>query len=179
MAAWLLAPAVLLQFMMAQWPTALPFFELVTLVTLICFMSYALWLYERQKSNHASLDWTAMMGGLLLFGWVGSYFLRLRGVETDAWQWTILALLATWFADSGAYMVGKFLAGKVIRPPSTLSSSQSQQNGGRVYRRHCFRHAIYHYCGILFAAPCPAASPGYRFIGLRGSVPWVIWACRS
>lgn len=113
-APWLLAPAVLLQFIMAQWPAALPFFELVTLVTLICFMSYALWLYERQKSSHASLDWVAMMGGLLLFGWVGSYFLRLRGVQTDAWQWTIVALLATWFADSGAYLVGKFLAGKVI-----------------------------------------------------------------
>jgi phosphatidate cytidylyltransferase len=110
---WLLAPAVIIQFIMAQWPS-LALFELLTFLTLLIFMAYALWLYERQISAHATLDWVSMMGGLLLFGWVASYFLRLRGVETYAWQWTIIALLSTWSADSGAYLVGKFMAGKVL-----------------------------------------------------------------
>jgi phosphatidate cytidylyltransferase len=108
---WLLAPAVLLQLVVGQWPD-LPLFGPALLLSLLAFMTYALWLYEKRKSETAPMDWMAMMGGLLLFGWVGSHFLRLRGVETSPWQWTILALVATWSADSGAYLVGKFIAGK-------------------------------------------------------------------
>ena len=110
---WLLAPAVLLQLISAQLPE-LPLFGPALLVSLLAIMAYALWLYERRKSETAPLDWMALIGGVVLFGWVGGHFLRLRGVETFAWQWTILALASTWAADSGAYLVGKFLAGKVL-----------------------------------------------------------------
>jgi phosphatidate cytidylyltransferase len=35
-------------------------------------------------------------------------------METMAWQWTMLAMTSTWIADSGAYFVGKFLAGNIL-----------------------------------------------------------------
>mgnify|MGYP006373644243 CR=1 FL=1 len=110
---WILFPAVFLLLVGGQWPE----FGIsgpVTILSLLIIMSYALWLYEKQKSAHASLSWMTMMGGFLLFGWLGSHFLLLRGVEVNAWQWTILALVSTWFADTGAYMVGRFMAGKIL-----------------------------------------------------------------
>lgn len=110
---WILLPAVFLLLVGGQWPE-LGISGAATLISLLVIMSYALWLYEKQKSEHASLSWMSMMGALLLFGWVGSHFLLLRGIEVNAWQWTILALISTWFADSGAYMVGRFMAGRVL-----------------------------------------------------------------
>ena len=110
---WILLPAVFLLLAGGQWPE-LGISGPATIISLLIIMSYALWLYEKQKSEHASLSWMTMMGGLLIFGWLGSHFLLLRGIEVNAWQWTILALVSTWFADSGAYLVGRFMAGKVL-----------------------------------------------------------------
>jgi len=55
-----------------------------------------------------------MMGGVMLIGWLGSHFFSLRNFGTMAWQWTMLAMVGTWIADSGAYIVGKFLAGNIL-----------------------------------------------------------------
>jgi phosphatidate cytidylyltransferase len=70
--------------------------------------------YERQTSQTVAADWMALVGGLMLMGWIGSHFFSLRGIQTYAWQWTVLAMLTTWIADSGAYVVGKFVAGKYV-----------------------------------------------------------------
>jgi len=110
---WILFPAVFLLLVGGQWPES-GISGPATLISLLAIMSYALWLYEKRKSEHASLSWMSMMGGLLLFGWIGSHFLLIRGIEVNAWQWTILALVSTWAADSGAYMVGRFMAGKLL-----------------------------------------------------------------
>lgn len=110
---WILIPVIILQLLNGQWPQY-GLFGPTMLLSLLVILAYVLWLYERRLSNTAPMDWMAMMGGLLVLGWIGSHFLRLRGVETSPWQWTILALVATWAADSGAYLVGKFLAGKVL-----------------------------------------------------------------
>ncbi|MBK8985051.1 MAG: phosphatidate cytidylyltransferase [Chloroflexi bacterium] len=110
---WILTPAVLLQLLNGQWPNT-PLIELGIVVSLLVMLAYVLWLYESRQSDTAPMDWMAMLGGVLLLGWIGSHFLRLRGLETAAWQWTILALVSTWAADSGAYLVGKFMAGKVL-----------------------------------------------------------------
>jgi phosphatidate cytidylyltransferase len=110
---WILLPAVFLLLVGGQFPEY-QLFGPVTILSLLIIMSYGLWLYEKHKSEMATLSWMTMMGGLLLFGWIGSHFLLLRGIEVNAWQWTIIALISTWFADSGAYLVGRFMAGKVL-----------------------------------------------------------------
>ncbi|MCA9974093.1 MAG: phosphatidate cytidylyltransferase, partial [Anaerolineales bacterium] len=68
-----------------------------------------------------AMDWAAMMGGVILIGWIGSHFLRLRTLPVMPWQWTMLAMLSTWIADSGAYLVGKFIAGKILLGRHQLS----------------------------------------------------------
>jgi phosphatidate cytidylyltransferase len=110
---WLLLPAVMGQWVAGQWPE-FHLFAPLTAVSLLAMLAYVLWRYEKREISTAHLDWMTLMGGLLLMGWLGSHFLQLRGLESNAWQWTVLALVSTWAADSGAYLVGKFLAGRVL-----------------------------------------------------------------
>lgn len=117
---WVLLPAAGLQWFAGQWPQADLLVPAMAL-GLFLVMGYALWLYEFQKSEKVTADWMAMMGGVILMGWVGSHFFRLRGLSQFAWQWTMLAMLGTWIADSAAYLVGKFLAGKIILGRHQLS----------------------------------------------------------
>ena len=110
---WVLVPLVLPFFLVGWWRE----WELlgpITLVALLVVMVYALWLYEVRKDQSAAATWMAMMGGVMLIGWLGSHFFSLRNSGTMAWQWTMLAMAGTWIADSGAYVVGKFLAGKIL-----------------------------------------------------------------
>lgn len=117
---WLLLPAVLLLAVAAQWPQFLPI-NLILLVSLFVVMCYVLWNYERRLTETAPLDWLAMSAGVILLGWLGGHFLLLRGIEEMAWEWTMVTMLGIWIADSGAYLVGRFLAGKVLLGKHPLS----------------------------------------------------------
>jgi phosphatidate cytidylyltransferase len=111
---WLLVPVVLTFFLAGWFRQEIDLLALVTLVGLLVVMLHALWLYEIKKDDSAPATWMAMSAGVILIGWLGSHFFSLRNVGIMAWQWTMLAMLGTWIADSGAYVVGKFLAGKVL-----------------------------------------------------------------
>jgi phosphatidate cytidylyltransferase len=108
-----LIPLVLLFFVVGWW-REWDLIGPVTLVALLVVMAYALWLYEKKSEASAPATWMAMMGGVMLIGWLGSHFFSLRSIDMLAWQWTMLAMVSTWMADSAAYVVGKFLAGNVL-----------------------------------------------------------------
>lgn len=109
----LLVPVVVVQWLLAQWPNQSLFAPLL-LVSLFALAAYALWQYEKGSFQQVPANWFALIAGLMLFGWVCSHFFRLRAMPEMAWQWTMLAMLSTWIADSGAYVVGRFVAGKVV-----------------------------------------------------------------
>ena len=111
--AFLLVPVVAIQWVLAQWPNQSLFAPLL-LASLFVLAAYALWQYEKGSIQQVPANWFALMAGLMLFGWVCSHFFRLRAMPEMAWQWTMLAMLSTWISDSGAYVVGRFLAGKVV-----------------------------------------------------------------
>lgn len=116
---WVLVTAVALLLTVSQWfvhylPPSLIF-------TLGVAMFVSLITYEKQQSKTAPQDWMALSAGIILLGWLGSHFLQLRNLESMAWQWTMLALLSTWFADSAAYVVGRFMAGKILLGRHQLS----------------------------------------------------------
>lgn len=113
MSNWLLLPLVGLLLVIAQW-YGRDLFTFTFYIALLLVLVYALWLYERGNSANATADWMAMTGGVVLLGWLGSHFLYLRGIEQMAWQWTALAMLAVWITDAAAYVVGHFLAGRVL-----------------------------------------------------------------
>lgn len=118
--AMLLLPLVLALLVAGQFlqPTAI---LAVLVAALLAAMCYGLWLYERRTSQTTPADWFAMSAGVVLLGWCGSHFLQLRELEHLAWQWTMVAMLGTWIADSGAYVVGRFLAGKILLGRHRLS----------------------------------------------------------
>jgi phosphatidate cytidylyltransferase len=114
---WLLLPAVSGQWVAAQWP-GLNLFGPFMALSLLAVLCYALWLYERRLSETAVADWFTMMVGILYLGWLGGHFFRLRGLDlgTAAWQWTALAMLVIWVADSMAYLVGKQFGRRKLSP---------------------------------------------------------------
>lgn len=110
---WVLVSAVVLQ-LVAGYRTDLVLLGPAIVVSLLLVLFYVLWSYEHNHSTTVPGDWMAMMGGIILLGWVGSHFFRLRGIEYMAWQWTMLAMLSTWIADSAALLVGKYVAGNIL-----------------------------------------------------------------
>lgn len=67
-------------------------------------MAFHLVDYER-GADHAGLDFSVSLGGLVYLGWVGAYLLDLRQLENGGW-WVMFVLPCVWLADTGAYMLG-------------------------------------------------------------------------
>jgi phosphatidate cytidylyltransferase len=108
---WILLPAVILQLVAGQWPE-LNLFGPALLISILVALCYVLWSYERQTSQTAPADWLTLVTGIIFLGWLGSHFFRLRAEW--GWQWTMLAIISAWIADSGAYLVGKFMTNRIL-----------------------------------------------------------------
>ncbi len=122
---WLILPIVITQWILPLPVRSMLFdaqeskIDLVSpalLVGLLLILIYVLWLYERRVDENSAGSWMALVGGMVLIGWLGSHFFRLRGAGEMAAQWTALAMLGTWFADSGAYVFGKTLGRHKLAP---------------------------------------------------------------
>jgi phosphatidate cytidylyltransferase len=68
-------------------------------------MAWHLVAYERGR-DQSGTDLAVTLGGILYLGWIGSYFISLRSLPDGQW-WVLVALPAVWFADSGAYFIGR------------------------------------------------------------------------
>jgi phosphatidate cytidylyltransferase len=110
---WLIVPGVLALLSAAQFATPHTW-GLILLIGLLTTLGYTLWLYELGQIQESVHNWFGLWGGLLLLGWVGGHFFLLRDLGPDGWRWTALAMVSNWTADSGAFLVGSFLSGKVI-----------------------------------------------------------------
>lgn len=138
---WLLLPAVALlwflplpvqSLLFKQGGLAKDFTEPWLLVSLLASLCYALWLYERHPQENAIAAWFATTSGIVLLGWVGSHFFRIRGglpLESAA-AWTALAMLSIWIADSAAYVVGKTLGRRKLSPRSSPNKTIEGYVGG-------------------------------------------------
>lgn len=110
-------------------------FDLVSAVLLVGMfvaMAHALWLFEKRPGANAPASWMATTGGIMLLGWLGSYFFQLRGVGELAAQWTALAMLGTWIADSGAYVFGKTMGRHKLSPRLSPNKTVEGYVGGIV-----------------------------------------------
>ena len=73
---------------------------------------YFLWGYETGRFTKVVESWTSLTFGVLLLGWMFSHVFWLRTEDPLQGVWTGIVLLAIWGADSFAYGVGRFLAGR-------------------------------------------------------------------
>lgn len=85
-------------------------------ISLFGAMFYALWLYEKRVEDDAMATWVATVSGIVILGWLGSHFFRLRGIPESAAQWTALVIIGTWMADTGAYAFGKTIGRHKLSP---------------------------------------------------------------
>jgi phosphatidate cytidylyltransferase len=60
--------------------------------------------YERGR-DHAALDFTVTVAGIVYLGWIGSYLIDLRQLPQGGW-WLMLVLPIIWGGDTGAYSIG-------------------------------------------------------------------------
>lgn len=104
--------------------------SIVLLLSLMAAMGYSLWLFEKRQGQNAPVSWVATAAGILFLGGVGSYFFRLRGLGETAAQWTALAMLGTWIADSGAYVFGKTLGKHKLAPRLSPNKTVEGYVGG-------------------------------------------------
>jgi len=76
---------------------------LLSLLVLLS-MTYHLAAYERGR-DQAGSDFGITLGGIVYLGWIGAYFISLRGLPDGKW-WVLFVLPVIWAADSGAYFIG-------------------------------------------------------------------------
>ena len=86
--------------------TVFPAYESAVLTLLVFLaMAYHLIAFERGRDRAAG-DFAITVAGLVYLGWIGSYLVKLRELPQGLW-WFFLVLPAVWFADTGAYFIGK------------------------------------------------------------------------
>lgn len=86
---------------------------LISLLILLS-MTYHLVAYERGR-DQAGTDFAVTIGGLFYIGWFGAYFISLRNLPEGRW-WILVVLPAVWFADTGAYFIGKRFGRHLLSP---------------------------------------------------------------
>ena len=77
-------------------------------------MTFHLVAYERGREQ-AGTDFAVTLGGMFYIGWFGAYFISLRNLSEGNW-WILVVLPAVWFADSGAYFIGKRFGRHFLSP---------------------------------------------------------------
>lgn len=71
---------------------------------ILASMIVHLFAYERGR-DQAATDFAITVTGWAYIGWIGAYLISLRALPDGIW-WMLLVLPVTWFADTGAYLVG-------------------------------------------------------------------------
>lgn len=84
--------------------------------TALIFLAMALHLiaFERGRDEAAG-DFAITVAGLTYLGWIGSYLVKLYELPGGMW-WFVLVLPCVWFADSGAYLIGKNFGKNKLSP---------------------------------------------------------------
>lgn len=126
---WLLTIPDLLDFDLA----AIDYLPHLVVAGLFIALVYALWLYEKHPTEKALGSWVAMVTGIMLLGWLGTHFFRVRSLDNLAVQWTILVLMASWSADGAAFLVGKSIGRHKLSPRLSPKKTVEGYIGGIVF----------------------------------------------
>lgn len=102
-------------------------------LSLLVIMAYALWLFERKDGEDAAGSWMAGVGGVIVLGWLGSYFFQLRAFGEKGMEWTIAVMVGIWIADSGAYVFGKTLGRHKLAPRLSPNKTLEGYFGGVLF----------------------------------------------
>jgi len=132
---------------------------MISLIILLS-MTYHLVAYERGR-DQAGSDFAVTLAGLFYIGWFGAYFISLRNLPEGKW-WILVVLPAVWFADAGAYFIGKRFGRHKLSPRLSPNKTWEGYLGGIV-------------AGVLLTALFAAiwqvgAGPNSAITPLRGAL---------
>jgi phosphatidate cytidylyltransferase len=132
---------------------------MISLVILLS-MTYHLVAYERGR-DQAGSDFAVTVAGIFYIGWFGAYFISLRNLPEGKW-WILIVLPAVWFADAGAYFIGKRFGRHKLSPRLSPNKTWEGYLGGII-------------AGVLLTALFAAiwrvgAGPNSAITPLRGAL---------
>ena len=128
---WLLTTAVVLLLLTAQFPAYNLTNPILTL-SVIATLLFALWGYEKETTHHATADFLASLGGIMLLGWLGTHFVLLRHLDTYG-ERTMLIFIIVWVADTFAYLVGRQFGRHRLAPRLSPKKSVEGYLGGILF----------------------------------------------
>jgi len=123
-------------------------------------MTYHLVAYERGR-DQAGTDFAVTLAGIFYIGWFGAYFISLRNLTEGKW-WILVVLPAVWFADAGAYFIGKRFGRHKLSPRLSPKKTWEGYLGGIV--AGVFLTALFAAIWRVGAGPNSAITP------LRGAL---------
>jgi phosphatidate cytidylyltransferase len=86
--------------------------------------------YERGR-NPTVIDMAFSFTGIVYLGVMGSHFMAIRALPAGEW-WLLVVLTAVWSADSGAYMIGKWIGKTRLAPRLSPKKTWEGYFGGLV-----------------------------------------------
>ncbi len=87
--------------------------------------------YERGR-DQAATDFGVSLVSILYFGWLGAYLISLRELPEGKW-WVLMVLPVVWFADSGAYFIGRAFGRHKMSPRLSPKKSWEGYLGGVLF----------------------------------------------
>lgn len=104
--------------------------EIALATSILVSLAYSLWLFETRIDADAIGSWLATTTGVVLLGWLGAHFFRLRGLDESGASWTAVAMLSVWIADSAAYVFGKSMGRRWLAPRLSPNKTKEGYLGG-------------------------------------------------
>ncbi len=83
-------------------------------LVIIAALTWHLVDYERGAVTSGT-DFAITVGGVFYLGWLGGYLIDLRNLPDGLW-WLVTVLPGMWLADTGAYVVGRWLGRHKMSP---------------------------------------------------------------
>lgn len=125
----LIQAAVFVQLLAAQQASPVAI-SLAFLAAIFATMLYILYLFEKVPERPALASGLAMIGAVVLLGWLGGHLIRLRLLPGPAAQYTLLAVLSVWAADVGAFVAGSWFGKRRLAPRISPGKSLEGYLGG-------------------------------------------------
>ena len=97
---------------------------------LIASMIYHMVTYERGR-DQAGSDFAVTLSAAFYVGWLGAYLISIRELPGGFW-WLLLVLPIVWFADSGAYFIGRAFGKRKLSPRLSPKKTWEGYLGGVV-----------------------------------------------
>lgn len=103
------------------------------MISLLILVSMAYHLFDFERGRElAGTDFTITLSGIFYVGWLGAYLISLREIQDGMW-WVLLVLCSVWFADSGAYLIGKTIGKHHITPRLSPKKTWEGYIGGIIF----------------------------------------------